>query len=85
MGFLLSFTFRKCSVDLPAPPRPSAPAPNLPAPDEDFPPEMFDFVEGGTGNTSGPSTGGGTTVCPHCTFVNLQPGGDCDVCGLPLG
>lgn len=24
-------------------------------------------------------------ICPHCTFENVNPGNDCEVCGLPLG
>ena len=79
---------QKCLVPIsPAPHRPSVPAPSLPASGgEDFPPEIFDdFMEGGHGNAAGTSTNGGTTVCPHCTFENSHSGGDCDVCGLPLG
>lgn len=31
------------------------------------------------------SASAGGAVCPHCTFENDHAGGDCDICGLPLG
>jgi nuclear protein localization protein 4 len=76
---------RRYSFSHLAPHRPSAPAPTLSAPDsEDLPPELFnEFIEGGSGNVG--SSRDGSTVCPHCTFENSHSGGDCDVCGLPLG
>ncbi|KAF8577856.1 polyubiquitin-tagged protein recognition complex Npl4 component [Ramaria rubella] len=62
------------------PQRPSGSAPSMPLGGDDIPSEMFDqFMDGGAGPSSG------KTVCPHCTFENEHSGGDCDVCGLPLG
>ena len=60
-------------------------------PDVDIPPESFggggDNAMGGdagVGN-AGAAGGGGTIVCPHCTFENAVGGGqDCEICGLPL-
>lgn len=60
--------------------------------DSDIPQEVLDQIaveeasHGGVGKDS--SGGSGTSskirVCPHCTFEN-DHGGDCEVCGLPLG
>jgi nuclear protein localization family protein 4 len=35
-------------------------------------------------SSGGGSGGGGPKTCPHCTFVNENGGGDCEICGLPL-
>lgn len=91
-GWRLSAVLRSDAqcVPIQAPQRPSIPAPNSSTPGgNDISPEMFDefMEEGGSGNAAGPSVGSGSgmTVCPHCTFENPHAGGDCDVCGLPLG
>lgn len=47
--------------------------------DEDISSEFLDQITAQDGG------GGGTKICPHCTFENTHGGNDCEVCGLPLG